>query len=238
MGFSLGTWTSGSDYQTNMTSIAIPYSMAIWAKPTGSLVAFSYFLSMFQSGLGRYASIGLAANSSGVFRCYDGTNLDSGQSANLLNWNAWNHVCGVQNSTSNSRLVYVNNTSTALTSTIAVPPSNGEVNLGGLSEGSTLGAGNGNCKLAYAAIWGTSLTASEITSLQTLYPDQVNAANLLHYWKFESLPLNDSASVQWNFSVSGSDSVIDNADFPSLSSSGASSITTKVRYFRNMQMGD
>lgn len=226
----LKTWVSGSDYRiTSITVPALPYTLALWFKPHANPAAA--WVGMAYSGpSSKYAQFRFSNGRIVNARAYDGTNVSSADSPNSATLDAWNHVACVFNTTTD-RKVYLNaGTAGTDTTSIGSAAGSGTFYMGGLGEANTIGGEDGSCKIAYAAIWNIALSAGDVTSLQTLYPTSVQAANLVSYWDLAALPPNDTGSNNWDLTVVGSDSVVDNADLPSLTS-GSSGSLIKRRAF-------
>lgn len=217
------TWQAISDYsKEDLAMPAAPLSMAIWIKPTAWAAVFGYIFVLSNSSFTRI--IRLAGDTTGTFvaQASDGT-ITTGTGA-ALNFNAWNHLCGVFDGSSTqitNVAPYTNGVLGTEGTTDRSWTTGGTTNriyIGGQNESGVLNGTNSACKVAYAALWNIALSQTDVTNLQTKYPTSVQAANLISYYTLDALPPDDTASNNWDLALNGTDCVVDNTDLPSLSS--------------------
>lgn len=237
---SLTTWVSGSDYKTlSVTPPSSSISYSVWIKPHSTGIGYN-LMTLYNGATSRLLKLKITNSRQLGNETWDGTNLINTFISTALTADAWNHcaiVWTVSGSNVVSTLMYLNGTpDTADTTTVALV-TGGDFWFGGVNEGNTVGAGDGTCKVAFPAIYGTALSSTDVTNLQTRFPTSVQASSLKSYWIFDTATsIADQASNGWTLTNVNTASALD-SDVPSLTS-GGSSIITKVKAFRTMQMGD
>lgn len=222
----LKTWVSGSNYQkASVTIPALPISLSLWVKPHVNPAGEEILLEL--NGGVELIRLAIRPGPVASLLHYDGggTNLTSSN----ISLDVWHNFVGVFASTT-SRELFVDGSSVGTQSTTrATPAGSGSVFIGGSGGNNTIGGADAACRIAYFGMWGTTaLSASDVTSLQTLYPSLVQSGNLLSDWKMDALPIDDVGSNNWDLTISGSDATVDNSDLPPIGSSGGGGVSDKL----------
>lgn len=222
---SLTTWVSGSDYsRSSITHPALPISFVTWVKPHVTPSNAYHVIALAKAALGEYLSIIINTSRKAFARHFaDSVSSDTPATTNALTIDTWNLVVAVFGGAS-SRKIYLNQDA-ALSDTATrtwTASAGNRVWMAGLNEGSTIGGGDGSCKISRCAIYTSALSDSDVASLYTTLPTSVQPGSLVSYYALDTAPPDDTGSNNWDLTVTGSNAAGD-TDNPVLGSGSSSS---------------
>lgn len=201
------SWTlNGTNQNASVSPIDVsdlPVTISVWVKNSGLGSASSVYLCMGVSGSSNNWVL-IRSNASKAAQCEE-KDTSASPFNSYQNFNndqsSWHLIVGVFTSHS-SRTVCLDG---------VYGPTDGTVKTASgfnmFSFGSNAAPGNYlTGKIAHAAVWNTSLTSGQINSLLYLYPNQVQVANLVHYWPMldSSSPATDYGSGNLSLTLSNS----------------------------------
>jgi hypothetical protein len=205
--------TDHLDVASNLTVSAVPLTIAIWFKRTGTGSVTQRNATLGTSGsTDNHWALNINVANDGVRAETRTTGGSSSEKTAQTVDSVWHHNCGVFSSNS-SRTAYLDGVAGTPETTGRTPVAGG-INLFRLGNSPATAFPTAG-KIAHAAVWNTTLTQTDITNLAAgANPKSIKLANLVAYWPLDTGSTLADAIGANNLTATGT--TADNADNPTI----------------------